>query len=89
MGVRSAKIDYRAEGRKYSLKVDDVASADVEAIEGLGCGEVTINNPPFTGAPDVPLVIARSTSARYDDHGIKLDISGKNGFYSPFTYQAA
>ena len=89
LGVRSAKIDYRAEGRKRSLEVAGIAAAEIEAIDGLDGGETTINNPPFSVMPGEPLVVGRSTSARYDDHGLKLDVAGKNGFYSPFTYQAA
>jgi hypothetical protein len=88
LGMRTAKIEYRSDGRKRSLQLENVGSADIEAIAGLDGGEVTIVNPPFTVAPGVPLVASRSSAVRYNDHGLTLDVAGRNGYYSPFSYQS-
>jgi hypothetical protein len=88
MGVQAAQIEYRAEGRQRSVKIGSVAEVSVEAMEGQGGQLVEVHNVPFTAVPDVPLVAARSTALRYGDHGFSVDISGRNGYYSPFTYQA-
>jgi hypothetical protein len=33
-------------------------------------------------------VSARSKKLEYRDHGLHWEVSGKNGFYSPFRYAA-
>jgi hypothetical protein len=33
-------------------------------------------------------VVSTSKKLKITDHGISLDISGKNGFYSGFAYQS-
>lgn len=88
LGVKSAAIDYREEGRKRSLKIAQLADMEIEALEGQGGQEVTLSNAPFTAVPDFPAVVGRSKHMKYRDHGFDVEISQKNGFYSPFAYQA-
>jgi len=87
LGVASARIDYQAQGKKRSLAIPDVASAEIEAIEGQGGGEVTISGHPLFVAPGEPAVVAKSKRLDYTDHGMRWAISDSNGFYSPFAYQ--
>ena len=61
---------------------------EIEALEGQGGQEVTLSNIPFTAVPGFPTVVGRSKHLKYRDHGFDLEISQKNGFYSPFAYQA-
>src|SRR5262245_16459601 len=89
LGVRSVPIDYQAEGKRRSLRIANVVEAEIEAIAGQGDAEVTINNHPLCIAPGYPAVAAKSKRLSYHDHGLQWEISGKNGFYSPFTYQAS
>jgi hypothetical protein len=88
LGVSSKKLDYKAIGRKRSLEIAGVSTAEIEAIEGQGGAEVTITNQPFCVAPGFPSVEAKSKQVSYHDYGMNWEISGKNGFYSPFAYQA-
>ena len=88
-GVKSVPITYRAEGRKRSVAIGDVADVEIEAIAGADGGEVAIGNHPLCVAPGYPVVIARSKKARFDDLGLKLEVSERNGYYSPFNYQSA
>ena len=37
-------------------------------------------------APGFAAVVSKSTNNSYNDHGMKWDNSGKNGFYSRFVY---
>ena len=87
LGVKSAAIEFRAQGKQRSLRIGDVAQADIEALAGQGGKDVTISNHPFTAVPGFPAVVARSSRASYHDLGLTLDVSGKNGFYSPFEYR--
>jgi len=86
LGVTSAPIEYRAEGKKRSLRIDGIAEAAIEAIEGPN-GDVKLSGVPLTVVPGYDLVASKSSRLSYDDHGKAWDLSGKNGFQSPFSYQ--
>lgn len=88
MGVKPAPITYRSDGVQRSVTIGNFADAAIEGMAGQGGRPVEIHNVPFTAVPDVPLVAAKSTRYRFDDYGFSIDISGRNGYYSPFTYQA-
>lgn len=88
LGVKAAPIEYHAEGTKRRVRVGTVAEAEIEGIAGQGERPVEVHNAPFTLVPDVPLVLAKSSRFRYDDFGHCVDISERNGYYSPFAYQA-
>ena len=55
---------------------------------GVDGGNVTISNFPFTPVPGCPATDAKSMHVKYADLGLALEVSGKNGNYSPFAYQA-
>jgi hypothetical protein len=88
LGLASAAIDYQAKGKQRSLKIPNVAELSIEAIEGQGGAEVTVENHPLCIAPGNPAVTARSKKLSYMGHGLSWEVSGKNGFYSPFRYAA-
>jgi hypothetical protein len=50
---------------------------------------VTIGNHPFTAVPGFPAVVAKSKQMKFNDYGLKWEVSNKNGFFSPFAYQSA
>jgi hypothetical protein len=87
LGVASVRIDYQAAGRKRSLSIPATVSAEIEAIEGQGGGDVTISGHPLCVAPGEPAVVAKSKRLDYTDHQMTWSISDRNGFYSPFAYQ--
>lgn len=87
LGIQHVPIEYTANGKKRSLKIGDVGETQIEAIEGQGGAEVTIDNHPLAIAPGYKAVVAKSKKLTYHDHGLQWEISGKNGFYSPFSYQ--
>ena len=86
-GVRSVPIKFEADGKKRMLHVPSAIDLTIEGIEGADKSkEATISNAPMLVAPGFPAVVAKSTRNSYNDHGMKWDNSGKNGFYSKFTY---
>ena len=87
MGVANAPIDYEMNGKHRSLRVGNVASADIEAVGGATDAEVKVSNHPLCIAPGYPAVVAKSKAMRYEDHGYKWTLSNRNGLYSPFSYQ--
>lgn len=87
LGVASVRIDYRADGKKRTLEIPDIATAEIEAIEGQGGGDVMVSGHPFCVAPGEPAVVAKSTRLEYADHHMAWSISDSAGFYSPFAYE--
>ncbi len=86
LGVKSVPIEFKADGKKRSLKIPQVAEMEIEAIAGQGGADVIISSAPLTAIPGEPAVVAKSKRASYIDYGLKWEFSEKNGFYSPFTY---
>lgn len=89
LGVKAAPIQYRSEGNRRSLRLGDIADAEIDGLPGQDGGDVTIANHPFTAVPGFPAVVAKSKQMRFSDYGLKWEVSNKNGFFSPFAYQSA
>jgi hypothetical protein len=87
-GLASVPIEHQAKGKQRSMKIPNVAEASIEALEGQGGAEITVTNHPLRIAPGNPAVTARSKKLSYKDHGMSWELSGKNGFFSPFQYAA-
>jgi hypothetical protein len=89
LGIKPAAIDYKAIGKQRSLNIEGVGDMEIAAIEGQNGADVILHHHPFTPVPGFPAVVSRSSKLNYHDHGFKVEISQKNGFYSPFAYQPA
>ena len=89
MGVKTAAIEYRAEGKRRSMRLGDFADAEIEGLPGQDGADVTIAGHPFAAVPGFPAVVAKSKQMRLSDYGLKWEVSNKNGFFSPFAYQSA
>ncbi len=88
LGVSSLPMTYQAEGKRRSLQIEGVAEAEIEAMsQGQGGADITIDNHPLCISPGYAAVVSKSKKVTYQDHGFDWEFSGKNGFYSPFTYQ--
>jgi len=86
MGVAPAAITYDADDSSLVFKVGQVADVKISAIEGQGGAQVKIANHPLAVAPGNEVITARSDYFRYTDHGYEWELSGRNGFSSPFEY---
>ena len=86
---KSAAIDIQADGRRRKLTVSGLAEMEIVAVNGRDGREFTVENTPGGSIPNHPLVVARSTRLNYRDHGMTWELSGKNGFYSPFSYASS
>ncbi len=90
LGVKNAGIEFQIDGKRRSLRIANVvAEIEIEAVRGADGGDVALHNPPLCIAPGFPAVVARSKRAWFSDFDLKLEVSEKNGFYSPFAYQSA
>ena len=87
LGVKSAPITFGIEGKRRWLHIPEYLNLEIEAIKGGDQNKDSlVTNPAFTVAPGYDPVISRSTKHLYKDHGLEWDSSGKNGFYSKFSY---
>jgi hypothetical protein len=87
LGVKSTEIDYSASGRTRRMTIRDIAESEIEALQGAGGADVTISNHPLGIAPGHPSTVSRSKRLKFSDHGFEIDISGRTGQFSPFTYE--
>ena len=87
LGVKRAEIAYQADGRKRRMTIRDVGESEIEALRGAGGADVTISNHPLAIAPGHPSVVSRSRRLKFSDYGFTLDLSGRTGQFSPFTYE--
>ena len=87
LGIKPVSITYQAKGKERSMRMPNIAEMEIAAIEGQGGKLVTMENIPLTGVPNQTTVVARSKKLSYHDHGLNWDITGKNGFYSPFSFK--
>ena len=60
LGVKTATIEYRAEGKRRSFRLGDIAEAEIDGLPGPDGNDVTVANAPFATDPGVPLVVAKS-----------------------------
>jgi hypothetical protein len=88
LGIKSVPIKFEVNGRQRKLKIADLADMEIEGIQDQAGADVSINNAPLALAPGFPSVVAKSKNLNYHDYGLQWEISEKNGFYSPFAYQA-
>jgi hypothetical protein len=88
-GIKSAAIDYQAAGKKRAIRIAGVAEAEIETLQGQGGADVTVANHPLAVAPGNAAVVAKSKRLSYQDYGFHWELSGKNGYCSPFSYRGA
>lgn len=87
LGVATAPITFEADETSRSMRVGEVADVRINAMVGQGDRQVTIENHPLAVSPGEELVAARSDHFRFTDHGYEWELSERNGFFSPFTYE--
>ena len=87
MGVASAPMTFESDDTGCALRIGDVADVKISAIGGQGDAQVTVGNHPLAVAPGYEVVTSRSDHLRYTDHGYQWELSGRNGFFSPFSYE--
>jgi hypothetical protein len=86
LGAKPAAITFEARGKERRLRIAGAGEAELAELEGQGGAPVTLANHPFTAVPGEPAVVCKSKSMRYADYGVSVEVSGRNGFHSPFRY---
>jgi hypothetical protein len=89
LGVKSVPIEFGIEGRRRWLHIPNLLDLQIQGTEGADPNqEALVVNPSFSAAPGSNLVVSTSSKYSFNDHGMKWDNSGKNGFYCKFKYSS-
>lgn len=86
LGARAASITYESSGTRRRVVVEGIMDVSVEGI--LGADEksaLMLDNAPHPC--NSSLAIARGIDSRYTDHGMRWELSGKNGHYAPIHWE--
>jgi hypothetical protein len=88
LGIKSVPIEFNIEGKKRrKIKIPYIVEMEIEGLTGSDPNvESKVVNPAFSNTPGYDPIIARSVRHTYKDHGLEWDNSGRNAFYSRFTY---
>ncbi|MFI5420008.1 MAG: DUF1326 domain-containing protein [Nitrososphaerales archaeon] len=89
VGVKNARIEYSAEGKHRSVRIPQIAEAEIEAIEGQGGAEVQLQNHPIAVSPGNVAVVSKSKKLSIHDLGFDVELSNRSGLYAPFKYGSA
>jgi hypothetical protein len=74
--------------QNFYFGLNDVVSGDYRTGALFNPTVFKLYDAWNTVVPGYPAVVSTSKKLKITDHGISLDISGKNGFYSGFAYQS-
>lgn len=88
LGAVPAPITFEHTDKSYRLSIPKIAEAEIEALPGQGDGPIEVSGHPLCIAPRFPARVGKSKTLRYTDHEMAWDITGKNGFFSPFEYES-
>jgi hypothetical protein len=85
-GVHVVPITFESDGRSGTLTIGDVGSSEWTPIEGQGGGDVTVQGQPLAIAPGQASIVGRASTARFKDHGMEFETSGRQAMVAPFNY---
>jgi hypothetical protein len=87
MGMETAPIQYRNNGRRHSVKIGDAVDIEVEDVAPPQAkpGEVSKLTGIFHPANST-LTIAKATRSHVKAFGLDLSNTGKNGHSAPFSW---
>ncbi len=89
VGVERAPITFIAEAGKGSLKIGEIASAEMEPYVTADGSNATLTNTIFSGAPGAPALLgyAPSYRAKHPSVGIDVDLAGHNAVECSFVFE--
>lgn len=90
VSVERAPIVFDVRGGKGTIKVGDVAYAELEPYTGATGGATTLIDTVFSTVPGAPVFVGKSPHYRSKNKalGIDLDLQGHNALQSVFQFDA-
>ena len=87
LGIKSAPITYRREGKRRSVEIPDIMAMSVRSVPSVAGEEheiIASNAHPFAPA-GVAMAVGEDGST-WADYGLRWDNSGRNGLHAPITW---
>ena len=87
LGMESASIEYRNDGRHHSVKIGHGVAIEVDDVASPLAPDA--DAPKLTGVhhpANSSLTVARSTESRISAFGYDIALADKSGFSSPFSW---
>jgi hypothetical protein len=88
-GVETVPLTFETDGQSGRIRIGEVGEigcADAEPVEGQNGAAPTVKDHPLAVAPGYPAVVAKTSRAHFEAHGISFDVSDRNALLSPFSY---
>jgi hypothetical protein len=91
VSVERAPITFAVEEGKGTIKVGDVAYAELEPFKGASGENTTLAETVFSTVPGAPVFVGKSPSYKSKNAalGIDVDLQGHNALQSVFQFEAA
>jgi hypothetical protein len=88
VSVERAAITFDVQGGRGTLKVGDVAEADLEPYKGADGATTTLTNTIFSTVPGAPVFVGKATHyrSRHAALGHDLDLADHNALQSTFVF---
>jgi hypothetical protein len=89
VAVERAKITFKVEGVKGTIKFGDSASAELEPYKGATGQETTLHDTVFTTIPGSPAYVGKADHYKVDleQYGFKIDLQGHNAVQGSFRFE--
>lgn len=87
MGVKSAPITYKEEGKTHFLEIDGIGRNEVERVVGADGGDVLVTNHPLAVSPGYPIQVGASNDSYFKDYDVDWKQNDRVGLAAPFAYQ--
>jgi hypothetical protein len=90
VSVERAHITFDVQGGKGTIKIGEVAYAELEPYTGATGGATTLIDTVFSTVPGAPVFVGKSPHYRSKNAalGIDLDLQGHNALQSVFRFDA-
>ncbi|GHO62980.1 hypothetical protein KSC_018720 [Ktedonobacter sp. SOSP1-52] len=87
LGVKTAPITFRKEGKSRSVEIPSIMQLAVHAVPSINPDEeIWAKNAHFI-APSVALAVGDEKST-WEDYGMRWDNAGKNAHYAPINWSS-
>jgi hypothetical protein len=90
VSVERAPISFEVQGGKGTIKIGEVAYAELEPYQGATGGNTTLSDTIFSTVPGAPVFVGKSPRYRSKNKalGIDLDMKDHNALQSIFVFHA-
>jgi len=87
LGVVDAEIQFNKQDKNYLVTINNVADVELEPLQGLDGGDITVSNHLLAVAPGHKVVVGKAKKSRIKAYDWNWNLDGQQCMYSPFVYE--